>query len=243
MSLQSPVFHALVPCAGTGSRMGLGIPKQYFPLAGVPLVAHTLRAFESVPELGMGVTVVAPDDVHMRDAVRHAMGGRFKVFHTGGATRAQTVLAGLLALKSMGAGNQDWVMVHDAARCLITPALIQRLYQACQHDEVGGLLALPLADTLKLHVNGRVETTLNREDKWLAQTPQMFRLELLFNALNQAHHLVTDESSAMEHLGLSPQLVSGASFNFKVTYPEDIVLAQAILADRSNRGTDSNETN
>ena len=242
MSHQPHFFHALIPCAGSGSRMGVGIPKQYFPLAGSPLVVHTLRAFEAVPQLGMGVTVVAADDVFMDEAIKQSLGSRFKVFNTGGATRAQSVLAGLLALKSMGAGEQDWVMVHDAARCLITPTLILHLYESCQHDEVGGLLALPLADTLKVHVEGRVKATLSRDDKWLAQTPQMFRWELLFNALKQAH-LVTDESSAVEQLGLSPQLVTGASFNFKVTYPEDIVLAQAILADRINKGSYCDEGN
>jgi 2-C-methyl-D-erythritol 4-phosphate cytidylyltransferase len=125
------------------------------------------------------------------------------------------------------------VLVHDAARCLLTPQLIEKLLLACLVDKVGGLLALPLPDTLKSECNGRVDITLDRSGKWLAQTPQMFRLEMLFQALMSADESVTDEASAMEMSGLSPLLVPSAAFNFKVTYAEDLQMAQAILADRS----------
>jgi len=122
--------------------------------------------------------------------------------------------------------------VHDAARCLVTPEQVARLVQACAQDEVGGLLALPLADTLKQAQGERVQATLSRSDKWLAQTPQMFRLELLERALRAAGEQVTDESSAVEALGLSPRLVPGSAQNFKVTYPEDFALARAVLEAR-----------
>jgi 2-C-methyl-D-erythritol 4-phosphate cytidylyltransferase len=142
------------------------------------------------------------------------------------------VLAGLLALQSMGVDGHDWLLVHDAARCLVTPELIEKLLLACQHDDVGGLLALPLPDTLKAESEGRVSSTLPRSGKWLAQTPQMFRWDNLFGALAQAGDQVTDEASALEALGQAPLLVPSASFNFKVTYQEDMAMAEAVLQQR-----------
>ena len=132
-----------------------------------------------------------------------------------------------------GAVAQDWALVHDAARCLVTPAQINALIDACEDDEVGGLLAHKLPDTLKQEVEGRVGQTLDRSDKWLAQTPQMFRIGVLMTALSQAGDQVTDESSAMEALGLKPKLVPGSAQNFKVTYPEDFALAEAVLTART----------
>jgi 2-C-methyl-D-erythritol 4-phosphate cytidylyltransferase len=132
----------------------------------------------------------------------------------------------------MGVAESTWVLVHDAARCLITPVLIDRLLQSCLQDEVGGLLALPLPDTLKSERQGRVDQTLDRSHKWLAQTPQMFRLGVLREALMMSGPQVTDEASAIEALGLSPRLVASASYNFKVTYPDDLRLAQGVLTGR-----------
>jgi len=132
-----------------------------------------------------------------------------------------------------GAAPEDWVLVHDAARCLITPEQINTLIDACAQDEVGGLLAHKLPDTLKSEVGGRVAATLDRSDKWLAQTPQMFRIGELVDALQQAGDKVTDESSAMEAMGLHPKLVPGSAQNFKVTYPEDFALAEAVLNART----------
>jgi 2-C-methyl-D-erythritol 4-phosphate cytidylyltransferase len=145
------------------------------------------------------------------------------------------VLGGLRSLQEQGVDPSDWVLVHDAARCLITPRLIQALLAACANDSVGGLLALPLPDTLKASVDGRVSATLNRSDKWLAQTPQMFRLGSLAQALEQPSEDITDEASAMEAKGFAPLLIEGASFNFKVTYPQDWALAEAVLNDRKQR--------
>jgi 2-C-methyl-D-erythritol 4-phosphate cytidylyltransferase len=235
MSQERPRFHVVIPCAGTGSRAGVDIPKQYALLAGLPMVMHTLKAFEAVPGLGHALLVVSPQDQMMADLLAKHPQPAFSLVLRGGATRAQSVLGGLRQLEALGVDPQDWVLVHDAARCLITPRLIQALLDACFADEVGGLLALPLPDTLKSSLQGRVAQTLNRSDKWLAQTPQMFRLGALAQALATGHEMLTDEASAMEALGMSPVLVEGASFNFKVTYPQDWALAEAVLNDRKLR--------
>ena len=232
MNQQLPRFHVVIPCAGSGSRSGLGGPKQYALLAGEPMVVHTLRAFAEVPGLGQGVVVVAPDDQSMAEVFALYPQTQIAITNTGGATRAQSVLAGLLALQNLGVDGHDWVLVHDAARCLVTPALIEKLLMACQSDAVGGLLALPLPDTLKAETQGRVSSTLPRSGKWLAQTPQMFRWDSLFGALAQAGDQVTDEASALEALGEAPLLVPSASFNFKVTYQEDMTMAEAVLQHR-----------
>ena len=232
MNQQLPRFHVVIPCAGSGSRSGLDGPKQYALLAGEPMVVHTLRAFAEVPGLGQGVVVVAPDDQSMAEVFALYPQTPFAISNTGGATRAQSVLAGLLALQNLGVDGHDWVLVHDAARCLVTPALIEKLLLACQSDAVGGLLALPLPDTLKAETQGRVSSTLPRSGKWLAQTPQMFRWDSLFGALAQAGDQVTDEASALEALGEAPLLVPSASFNFKVTYQEDMTMAEAVLQHR-----------
>jgi 2-C-methyl-D-erythritol 4-phosphate cytidylyltransferase len=144
-----------------------------------------------------------------------------------------TVAAGLLALRERGVRDRDWVLVHDAARCLVQPAWIDRLIDACLADAVGGLLALPLADTLKAADEGlRVAATLERSAKWLAQTPQMFPLGLLLQALQGAGAGVTDEAGAIEALGLRPKLVPGDAENFKLTWPADFALAARLLETR-----------
>lgn len=224
----APLCWALIPCAGTGTRAGAAGPKQYQPVAGQPMVLHTLAAFAAVPQLRRTLVVVAPGDRFLQPAPTAA----WVVADAGGATRAATVAQGLAVLRSLGASDDDWVLVHDAARCLVTPAQITQLIDACAQDTVGGLLALKLPDTLKQEQAGRVAATLERSDKWLAQTPQMFRLGLLQRALQQAGDAVTDESSAIEALGLAPRLVAGSAQNFKVTYPEDFALAEAVLQAR-----------
>ena len=222
----------VIPCAGSGSRAGVATPKQYVPLAGVPMVVHTMRAFSGLRHMGQGVLVVSPEDSDIADVFEQHPQQHFVISRTGGATRAQSVLAGLRHLESHAVAGNEWVMVHDAARCLVTTGLIEKLWLACQSDAVGGLLALPVPDTLKSGENDRVTSTLPRSDKWLAQTPQMFRMENLITALQQAGDQVTDESSALEAMGHSPKLVTAAAFNFKVTYPHDFQLAEAVLASR-----------
>jgi 2-C-methyl-D-erythritol 4-phosphate cytidylyltransferase len=221
---------ALVPCAGTGTRAGTAQPKQYQTLAGAPMVRHTLAAFTAVPRIARVLVVVsAGDDTLAPDA-------SVSIAACGGATRAESVFNGLAALRAQGAADHDWVLVHDAARCLVTPALVDALIDACLPDAVGGLLALPLADTLKREADGRAAATIDRAGKWLAQTPQMFRLGLLHDAL-AAHAAtgfagITDEASAVEAAGHRPLLVPGSARNFKVTYPEDFALAEAVLRSR-----------
>jgi 2-C-methyl-D-erythritol 4-phosphate cytidylyltransferase len=189
------------------------------------MVLHTLDAFAAVERLA-GTLVVVSDGDDFFDAFSA------RVVNCGGATRAKSVSNGLGALLVHGAVASDWVLVHDAARCLITANQINALIDACVGDGVGGLLALPLPDTLKSANNGRVAATLERSDKWLAQTPQMFRLGALKAALQAAGDAVTDESSAMEFVGLSPLLVEGSAQNFKVTYPQDFALAESVLLSR-----------
>ena len=234
-------FYAVIPCAGSGSRAGSVLPKQYQDIAGMPMVVHTINAFADVPRITGGLLVLAPDDVHMEVVQTRFPQNLFQCVRTGGASRAASVVAGLQALREIGARDEDWVLVHDAARCLVTSLQINSLIDACHGDAIGGLLAHKLADTLKTEVNGRVEQTVDRSDKWLAQTPQMFRLGALLMALEQAiskpvtavNNLITDESSAMELMGLSPKLVEGSAENFKVTYPQDFALAESILKSRS----------
>ena len=225
-------FFAVIPCAGFGSRAGTATPKQYQSIAGLPMVVHTLKAFAGVARMACGLLVLAPDDVHMNGVLAAHPQPLFHGVRTGGVTRAESVQAGLRELLKLGAHDTDWVLVHDAARCLVTPEQINALIDACQDDAVGGLLAHKLADTLKAELNGRVANTVDRADKWLAQTPQMFRLGVLLRALEQAGAAVTDESSAIELMGFSPKLVAGNAQNFKVTYPEDFALAEAILNSR-----------
>lgn len=228
----SVLLWALVPCAGTGQRAGGGEePKQYRCVGGQPMVRHTLAALAGVSRLAGGLLAVAPGDKFFEHAP--PADTRFAVVACGGASRARTVANGLTALAERGASADDWVLVHDAARCLVTPGRIDALIDACLDDAVGGLLAQPLADTLKAAHGDRVHSTLQRQDRWLAQTPQMFRLGLLADALQQAGDAVTDEAGAIEALGLQPRLVPGGAQNFKVTWPEDFALAAAVLAARN----------
>jgi 2-C-methyl-D-erythritol 4-phosphate cytidylyltransferase len=233
---------ALVPCAGVGERSGADGPKQYAELAGRPLVAHTLAALQGCPLIDAVLVALAPQDSRFAALLPDA--GCW-VAHCGGPTRAATVTAGLQALRQRGACDHDWVLVHDAARCLLRPAWVERLVQACGDDGVGGLLALPVADTLKRQLQTasapggtggaggpRAAVTVDRRGLWAAQTPQMFRLGLLERALAAAGDGVTDEASAVERLGLTPLLVAGELENLKVTWPADFALAGRLLETR-----------
>jgi len=222
----SPRCYALVPCAGVGARAGVGGPKQYHPLAGRAVVAHTLDALQRVARIEATLVVLSPEDAQFEQHVPQFTGW---VARCGGPTRAETVANGLQELVARGAQPHDWVLVHDAARCLVRPEWVDRLIDACWDDDVGGLLALPLADTLKQAQQGRVGATIDRAGKWAAQTPQMFRLGLLRPALAQAGDTVTDEASAIEALGHAPLLVEGSLENFKLTWPADFELAARLL--------------
>ena len=226
-----PRIYALIPCGGIGSRSGEGLPKQYRQIAGQALVTHTLKALAAVPRLAGVAVVIAPED-NVFAAHVCLPNALFFIAPYAGNKRAKTVFNGLNALLQQGANTQDWVLVHDAARCLITPQQINAVIDACSNDEIGGLMALKLPDTLKEETSGRSNKTIDRTGKWLAQTPQMFRIGELQEALQRAGDQVTDEASAFEMLGKSPLLVAGSAQNFKVTYPEDFALAEAILNSR-----------
>jgi 2-C-methyl-D-erythritol 4-phosphate cytidylyltransferase len=232
-------LHLLIPCGGTGSRAGGDTPKQYQHIHGQALVWHTLQALAPLLENGTVESahiMVAPDDTYWSSNSIAHINKQYSVVSMAGITRAQTVMNGLHhLLDSLTAQAHDWVLVHDAARCLITAQAVMRLIQACENDAVGGLLAQPLADTLKLSDEvKRVQQTLTRTDKWLAQTPQMFRVKPLLDALIAAGDVVTDEASAMELAGMQPLLVKGEAMNIKITYPEDFALAAAILKGRTH---------
>ncbi|HYN59926.1 MAG TPA: 2-C-methyl-D-erythritol 4-phosphate cytidylyltransferase [Rubrivivax sp.] len=226
-----------MPCAGVGERAGLDGPKQYARIEARSMVAHTLAALARVPRLSATLVVLAPGDAQFETHAPEFSGGRAWVARCGGATRAHTVANGLAELLRRGADAADWVLVHDAARCLLRAEWVDRLIDACHADAVGGLLALPVADTLKQGQAGRVACTLERSDKWAAQTPQMFRLGLLQRALAQAGAAVTDEASAVEALGHAPLLVRGELENFKLTWPAELALAARLLRSRDTVAT------
>lgn len=228
------MYYALIPAAGGGTRMAAALPKQYLPLAGQPLLCHALDALCATPAIAKVFLVLAPDDGHWRDRYTAAWPGRVRVLRCGGATRAESVANGLDAAAGEIAAD-DWVLVHDAARACLTRHHIETLIAALADDPVGGLLAVPVADTLKRGPAGndepRVAATVPRDGLWQAQTPQMFRRGLLQRALQRAP-AVTDEAGAVEALGLRPRLVPGDMTNLKVTYPIDLQLAEWILRQR-----------
>lgn len=192
-------------------------------------MSHTLRALAQVTRLQQTLVVLSPHD----DAFEsHAPGFGGWVARVGGASRAESVANGLNELARRGVQAHEWVLVHDAARCLLRAEWVDALIDACIEDDVGGLLALPLADTLKQESDGRVAETVDRAHKWQAQTPQMFRLGDLQLALSSAEGAITDEASAIESTGQAPKLVPGSMENFKVTYPSDFALAERLLRTR-----------
>jgi 2-C-methyl-D-erythritol 4-phosphate cytidylyltransferase len=228
MTTTRPHRHfAVVPAAGVGVRVGAGVPKQYLELAGATVLERSLDALRAADWIARIVVVTAPGDE--RAARLLAGAARVDVRATGGATRRESVLAGLRALADAAAPD-DWVLVHDAARPGLTVASLESLRAELAGDPVGGLLALPVADTVKrADADSRVERTLPRDGLWLAQTPQMFRYGLLRAAL-AAHADVTDEAGAIEAGGRAPRLVRGERRNFKVTTAEDLELMAAVLA-------------
>lgn len=223
-------IYALIPAAGSGSRMGGGIPKQYQLLAGRPLIAHAVNTLCAHPRVRLVFVVLAPGDAHFGRHDWTACAGRLETLFCGGATRAASVYNGLVAMADV-VEPDDWVMVHDAARPCLDAALVDRLCDELAEDAVGGLLAVPVADTLKRGDSAqRVIETLPRDHVWQAQTPQMFRYHLLLEALHSSGTRgVTDEASAIERLGHRPRLVPGSPGNLKVTFPDDAIMAENII--------------
>lgn len=223
-------YFALIPAAGSGSRIGGHLPKQYHEIAGRPLLHHAIAPLCARRDIEQVFVVLAQGDEHFSRCQWQFFAPKLQPLYCGGDTRAASVFNGLLAVHDAVAAN-DWIMVHDAARPCLSGAELDRLMGEIAEDPTGGLLALPLADTLKrANREGRVVHTEPRDGLWRAQTPQMFRYRLLLEALRAMEHDgVTDEACAIENLGLNPRLVHGDARNIKVTYPEDLALAELIL--------------
>jgi len=223
-----PEYFALLPAAGVGARMGVDQPKQYLDIAGRPMLWHAIQAFERHPAIARVYVAIAPGDGYW-DGYDWTACGKLRLLRRGGATRAETVLNSLRAIAAEVAPD-DWILVHDAARPCVSQALLDRLLAEVSDDPVGGILAQPIADTLKrADAAGRIAQTVPRAAMWGAQTPQMFHHALLLKALEHAGTEVTDEASALEALGLAPKLVESDMSNLKVTYPRDLEVAAWLL--------------
>ncbi len=228
-------FYALIPSAGTGTRFRGEAPKQYFPLAGKPMLWHAVKSV-CVPPIKNVFVVLAPED---REFARHdwsAFTGRLEPLYCGGESRRDSVYNGLVAAMAV-VDADDWMLVHDAARPCLPKRDLDSLIAETREDQIGGILALPAAETVKKAAKDeagvlRVAGTEDRSQLWLAQTPQMFRCGLLMQALKEAKRAVTDEAGAIEQMGLKPRLVAGSRENIKVTFPEDLKIAEAILGQR-----------
>jgi 2-C-methyl-D-erythritol 4-phosphate cytidylyltransferase len=222
-------YWAIVPAAGIGSRMQADRPKQYLLLHGRPILEHTLMRLAAVPQLaGIVVCLAAHDDYWPRlNLPSHKI-----VCVPGGQERADSVRNALDYLHTH-AHPQDWVLVHDAARPCVDKNDIQHLIQTVNDHAVGGLLALPVRDTMKrADSHGHVSATVSREGLWHALTPQMFRIHMLRHALYQAAAdgvMVTDDAQALEYCGYHPLLVEGRADNIKITRPQDLALAHLYL--------------
>lgn len=226
-----PRYFAIVPAAGSGSRFGAEKPKQYLSLLGRPLIHHTLAALVACPEIERVWVVLSPDDAEWSRHDWSDLGAKLETVRCGGATRADSVGNGLRAA-AMVAADDDWVLVHDAARPCLSADMLAALLRELADDPVGGILAVPVADTLKrADAEQRVAATEPRDGLWQAQTPQMFRYGRLAEALENCR-AVTDEAGAIEAMGLKPKLVKGDSTNLKVTFPADLALAAMILRGR-----------
>lgn len=226
-----PRYFAIVPAAGSGSRFGAEKPKQYLSLLGRPMIFHTLAALVACPQIDRVWVILSPDDDYWQQYDWSDLGPKLETVRCGGETRAASVTNGLQAAAMMAA-DDDWVLVHDAARPCLSAEMLAALFSDLADDPVGGILAVPVADTLKrANAEQRVAATEPRDGLWQAQTPQMFRYTRLLEALNHCAE-VTDEAGAIEALGLKPRLVRSDTTNLKVTYPADLALAAMILRGR-----------
>ena len=234
LKLGMALFHLIIPAAGAGSRMGDVLPKQYLRLAGKPMLAHTIQVFFNHTRIASIHLALNPADEFWRSLTLESA-SKLKLHYTGGESRAATVLN---TLNAIDVASDDWVLVHDAARPGLTHQMLDKLLSELEHDPVGGLLALPLADTLKQSdAFNHVAKTIPRTQLWQAQTPQMFRYGLLKQALTSYNGQSTDEAEAVEALGLQPKLVQGELRNLKVTYPQDLALLEALLLSENHQET------
>ena len=214
--------------------MRAATPKQYVPLAGRTVLWHAVHAV-CVPQVSAVFVVLAANDEHFARQDWSAFAGKVNPLYCGGATRRDSVLNGLAAVRGI-VDADDWMLVHDAARPCLPAADLRRLIDEGAGDAIGAILALPVAETVKRAGKDeggvqRIAVTEDRAQLWLAQTPQLFRIGLLIQALSHTAN-ATDEAAAVEALGLRPRLVLGSRENLKITYPEDVAIAEAILAAR-----------
>ncbi|MDO4997284.1 MAG: 2-C-methyl-D-erythritol 4-phosphate cytidylyltransferase [Neisseria sp.] len=224
---------ALIPAAGVGSRFGSNMPKQYIEIAGQTVLSHTVNIFLNNAEIDLIAIVVSPEDNQVQTALSKPLHPKVVILPCGGETRAESVRNGVDALLNQQlAAETDWILVHDAARCCLPPAVLQRLLNESTQNETeqtGAILAIPVADTLKRATGEHIAQTVSRQDLWQAQTPQMFAAHLLQTALNGDLNDITDEASAVEKLGIAPKLVLGDVRNIKLTQAQDADLVRLLL--------------
>jgi len=227
-----PRHYAIVPAAGSGARFGSEVPKQYLELAGKPLIFHAIKALCSCPRIERVWVILSPGDGWWERYDWTSLGPKLAAVFCGGASRGQSVVNGLAAIASVLV-DDDWILVHDAARPCLSQDMLDALFDQLAGDPVGGILAVPVADTLK-RADGqeRVIATESREGLWQAQTPQMFRYRLLCEALT-GNVALTDEAGAIETAGFQPRLVRADASNLKVTFAADLRLAELVLQGRA----------
>ena len=221
-------YHVIIPAAGKGSRMGQDIPKQFFNLEGKTILQWVEFIFSKIMSI-KSISIAIQPEIKFLDTLGSQFSDKTKIYKIGGDTRAQTVLNTINKIKNL-VSDDDWILVHDAARVGITELLINNFIDDISSHKVGGIMAIPVADTVKkVNDNMEIITTENREKLWLAQTPQMFRYKILKKALEQFDGTPTDEAEAIESLGLKPKIFKGNILNTKITYKEDLVNANKAI--------------
>ena len=227
----SPQVHVLIPAAGRGRRYGGSLLKQYLPVAGKPVLAHSIKAFQFHPMISSITVILAEDDQWFESAVGLLTANVNTV--TGGETRADSVRNGLRYI-SDNYSDTDWALVHDAARPCLSASRLEKFLEQGLDSDNGAILAVPVGDTLKsAGESNEIVATVDRSDLWAAQTPQLFRVGALAAAIDAALEAgceLTDEASAMEFIGVKPLLVMGSAANIKITHSSDLAIAEALFA-------------
>jgi 2-C-methyl-D-erythritol 4-phosphate cytidylyltransferase len=226
-------FWVIIPAAGLGSRLGANLPKQYLKIGHKTILEHAVSPFIHHPQISKVIIALHPEDSYWQQLQFPQ-----QAIETvpGGSTRAASVWAGLRYLKSY-AKEKDWVLVHDAARPMLTAEEISALIAKIADHPVGGIYGLPVADTLKFVEDGEIKTTISRENIWRAQTPQMFRYQILYEAMENVlaeNDNVTDEASAVERMGLNAMIIAGNPQNIKITTTADFSLAKILMTSACN---------
>ncbi len=219
-------INLLIPCAGSGSRFGVEIPKQYVHLQDITILEHTLNIFLEISQIDNIFIVVKKEDKYI-DRYKK-ISSKINILRVGGETRSESVYNGLFQINSQ---YDDWIMIHDAVRCCITKPIVMRLINTVKNDNVGGIVAVPIVDTIKKISSDGTMSTLDRNSLYLAQTPQMFRFGLLKQALSYAKNLknLTDEASSIEELGYKIKLVQGCNTNIKLTLVDDLKFIKSLI--------------